>query len=234
MNFRIAALITLAWAVSSQAAVLTLVPALISRPSGVALDQSGNLYVADPSAPAIKKRDAVTGEVTTLVLLPDDSRPTGLAVDGSGNVFFADPYYNIVEKWSVSTGKVTTIVPSNLVRLNAFPFVLEGVVSMVLLSYGGHGGQRLHRGYLQQRRQEVERRDATDHRSAGTPGAEPSVCRGSRHRRECLHRGRATIMPSRSGAFRPVSSRPSSRQDSSFPTGSRWTPSATCSSRKTT
>src|SRR5258708_7832274 len=126
MTLRIAVLVTLAWAASSRAAVLTLVPAVISRPSGVALDHNGNLYVADPCAPAIKKRDAMTGEVTTLVPLPDDSRPTGLAVDGSGNVFFADPYNNSVERWSLSTGKVTTIVSSNLVRLNAYPFCTRG------------------------------------------------------------------------------------------------------------
>jgi hypothetical protein len=55
---------------------------------GVAVDGSGNVYVADEGSNAIKKWQAAAGQLTTLV--PGLAFAAGVAVDGSGSVYFVD------------------------------------------------------------------------------------------------------------------------------------------------
>src|SRR5688500_15790200 len=57
--------------------------ARFASPIAVAVDKSGNVFVADPSHAAIRKITA-DGVVTTL--LGGFTYPTGVAVDDSGNV----------------------------------------------------------------------------------------------------------------------------------------------------
>jgi DNA-binding beta-propeller fold protein YncE len=84
------------------------VVARFSFPAAVAVDDAGNLYVADRSNSTIRKIDS-SGNVSTLggVAGTDgsvdgqssDARfsfPTGLAVDPSGVVYVADTYANTV------------------------------------------------------------------------------------------------------------------------------------------
>lgn len=76
--------------------------AQFSNPFSVAVDGSGNLYVADPSAHVIRKITSA-GVVTTLAGTPGSAGnadgvgsaarfngPQGVAVDGSGNIYVAD------------------------------------------------------------------------------------------------------------------------------------------------
>ena len=69
-------------------------------PTGVAVDGSGNVYVADTSNNAVKEILAVNGSIpatpTIKTLASGLYLPEGVAVDGSGNVFFADSYNNAV------------------------------------------------------------------------------------------------------------------------------------------
>ncbi len=90
-------------------------------PSGLALDSSGNIYVADTSNHTIRKVTSA-GVVTTIAGWPGtpDSAdgagtsarfygPEGVALDSSGNLYVADTINNTIRKLVLATGAVTTI-----------------------------------------------------------------------------------------------------------------------------
>ena len=78
------------------------VSAKLTSPSAVAVDSSGNVFIADP--PTQRVREVSNGIITTFAgtgnvgysgdggpaTAADLSHPTGVAVDGSGNVYIAD------------------------------------------------------------------------------------------------------------------------------------------------
>ena len=62
------------------------IAAQLAEPTGVAVDGSGNLYIADRWNSRIRRMDA-SGTLTTVAA--GLNGPTGVAVDGSGNVYIA-------------------------------------------------------------------------------------------------------------------------------------------------
>jgi sugar lactone lactonase YvrE len=104
----------------------TATEARFNKPTGVAVDSAGNVYVADSSDHTIRK---VTpeGVVTTLAGLAgfaggsdglgtgaQFNAPTGVAVDGAGNVYVADSQNYAIRKISPG-GMVTTVIGTLLV-----------------------------------------------------------------------------------------------------------------------
>ena len=112
-------------------------------PAGIAVDPSGNLYVADAGNNAIRKIDT-NGVVTTVAgnrkagfangvgTNASFFAPVGVAVDGSGNVYVADAGNNAIRKIDTN-GLVTTVAGNgtagfaNGVGANASFFAPSGV-----------------------------------------------------------------------------------------------------------
>jgi len=97
----------------------------IGNPGGVAVDASGNIYIADPYSSRIFKVASGTvtvfagnesgagaggysgdgGPATSATL----SRPVGVAVDASGNVFMADTDNSVIREVVAATGNIQTV-----------------------------------------------------------------------------------------------------------------------------
>jgi len=67
------------------------------NPSGVAVDGSSNVFVADAGHSAVKEILAAGGYTTVNTLGSGFNSPPGVAVDGSENVFVADAGNNAVK-----------------------------------------------------------------------------------------------------------------------------------------
>jgi sugar lactone lactonase YvrE len=97
--------------------------AQLGSPSGVAVDASGNLYIADFANHRVRKVTAAgvistvtgngtagssgdSGPATSATL----SSPQGVALDRAGNLYIADSSSNVVREVNASTGIITTVV----------------------------------------------------------------------------------------------------------------------------
>jgi uncharacterized protein (TIGR03437 family) len=95
--------------------------AQLNRPQGVAVDSSGNVYVADTQNGRVRK---ISGGIITTVAGSSTQGfggdgavatsaalfvPIGLAVDSANNLYIADFTNNRVRKVSASTGIITTV-----------------------------------------------------------------------------------------------------------------------------
>ncbi len=98
--------------------------AQMDSPIAIAFDAQNNLYIADDDNDAIRKVDAATGIITTVVGTSGSAGysgdggpatnaklndPEGLAFDAAGNLYIADDNNYVVRKVSAQTGIITTI-----------------------------------------------------------------------------------------------------------------------------
>ena len=91
---------------------------LLSYPRGVAVDGSGNVYIADRGNNRIRKVDS-SGTISTILAAPAIDTPQGVAVDGSGNVYVAE--FSRVLKMDALTNEVSTLAAGS------FGIGLDGV-----------------------------------------------------------------------------------------------------------
>src|SRR6185312_7490922 len=92
---------------------IPLVATGLNQPSGVAVDGSGNVYIADTYDNVIKKWTAASNTVTTLIAA-GLNQPSCVAVDYAGNVYIADRGNNAIKKWTAANNSVTALVSSGL------------------------------------------------------------------------------------------------------------------------
>ena len=98
------------------------ISAKLYYPNGVAVDASGNLYIADQGNERLRRVDAVTGIITTIAGdgTPTDNGdnipavgaeldPFAVAVDKSGNLFIDDQGNQKIRRIDAVTGIITTV-----------------------------------------------------------------------------------------------------------------------------
>ena len=103
-------------------------PGGLANPAGVAIDGSGNVYIADPGNQRIVRADAATGTLVTVAgtgtrcasstapcgdggaaTNAELSDPSGVALDGLGGVYIADTSNHRIRRADMATGTITTV-----------------------------------------------------------------------------------------------------------------------------
>ena len=117
--------------------------ASLAEPSGIAVDSSGNIFIADRTFCRIREISAHTGFISTLAGTdtcwhtgdggPASSAtldsPSGVALDSSGNIFIADTNNCLIRKISASTGIISTVAGT-----------LPDLTGILHCGYSGDGG----------------------------------------------------------------------------------------------
>ena len=87
----------------------------LSFPRGIAIDGSGNIYIADSENNRVLKETLSSGTYVQSSVGSGLSQPVGVAVDGGGNVYIADTFNSRVLKETLSNGSyVQSILVSGL------------------------------------------------------------------------------------------------------------------------
>jgi DNA-binding beta-propeller fold protein YncE len=112
-----------------------LVSSGLNAPVGVAVDGTGNVYIADTGNNAIKKWTAANNTVTTLVS-SGLSDPNGVAVDISGNVFIVDSGDSTIKEWTAANNTLATLVSSGLHSPTGV--AVDGADNVYIADYGNN------------------------------------------------------------------------------------------------
>jgi hypothetical protein len=137
----------------------------LDRPTGVAFDGTGNIYIADSLNHRIRKAALATGVISTFAgtgtagfdgdggaaTSASLNQPTTIAFDGSGNLYITDSVNNRVRKVLIATGVISTIAgngsatfggdggPATSASLNSpMGVVVDGAGNVFVADYTNH------------------------------------------------------------------------------------------------
>jgi len=99
------------------------VNAELASPGGVAIDSSGDIFIADSANSVVREVVAATGDIQTVAgngtagysgdggaaTSAELDSPQGVFLDGSGNIFIADTNNSVIREVSASTGDIATV-----------------------------------------------------------------------------------------------------------------------------
>jgi hypothetical protein len=99
------------------------VNAELASPGGVAIDSSGDIFIADSANSVVREVLAATGDIQTVAgngtagysgdggaaTSAELDSPQGVFVDGSGNIFIADTNNSVIREVTASTGNIATV-----------------------------------------------------------------------------------------------------------------------------
>lgn len=114
--------------------------ALLDSPVGIAVDGSGNLYIAEAGNNRIRKVTAADGKITTfagtgsgsyggdggLATAANLNFPYGLALDKDNNLYVADVNNHRIRKINVADGKISTVAGNGATGFNGDDILATG------------------------------------------------------------------------------------------------------------
>ena len=137
------------WTAANQT-IATIIASGLNQPSSIAVDGSGNVFIADTLNHAVKKWTATSSTVTTLIN-SGLNQPKGVAVDESGNLYLADSSNNQIKELPrafvdtttrtvntpASTNTIAPVLPTNVNLLP--PFAPTGSQPWLTINSAGSG-----------------------------------------------------------------------------------------------
>ena len=100
----------------------------LNKPFGVAIDPSGNIYIADGANNRIRKISAATGIISTVAgngtagyngdnisaITAQINSANSVCIDNGGNIYFSDQNNHRIRKVTIATGNITTVAGNGI------------------------------------------------------------------------------------------------------------------------
>ncbi len=109
-----------------------------STPEGIAVDASGNVYVASNLASSLSKY--APGNQSPTIVGSGFNLPAGIAIDAAGNIYIADGGNNAVKKMTGGTGTPTTIGSG---FLNPAGVAVDAAGNVYVADYGNNAVKKI-------------------------------------------------------------------------------------------